>query len=54
MNDSFQRVNPSPNFAWETGYGGEEQNGTFNMMGNMAKCAKAPTMELSTLWMKIG
>ena len=28
-------VNASPNFTWETGFGGEEQNGTYDMMGNV-------------------
>jgi formylglycine-generating enzyme required for sulfatase activity len=29
------RVNASPNFTWTAGYGGEEQNGTYDMMGNV-------------------
>jgi len=28
-------VNPAPNYMWESGYGGEEQNGTFDMAGNV-------------------
>jgi len=28
-------VNSSPNYTWITGYGGEEQNGTYDMMGNV-------------------
>jgi formylglycine-generating enzyme required for sulfatase activity len=28
-------VNGSPNYTWTTGYGGEEQNGTYDMMGNV-------------------
>ena len=28
-------VNGSPNYMWETGDGGMEQNGTFDMMGNV-------------------
>ena len=28
-------VNGSPNYTWEAGYGGEEQNGTVDMMGNV-------------------
>ena len=28
-------VNSSPNYTWTTGFGGEEQNGTYNMMGNL-------------------
>jgi len=27
----------SPNYVWETGFGGEEQNGTYDMMGNIAE-----------------
>jgi formylglycine-generating enzyme len=34
-NDGY--VNGSPNFTWTAGYGGEEQNGTFDMMGNVAE-----------------
>lgn len=28
-------VNDSPNHTWETGFGAEEQNGTYDMMGNV-------------------
>ena len=28
-------VNGSPNYTWATGFGGEEQNGTYDMMGNV-------------------
>lgn len=28
-------VNGSPNYTWTAGYGGEEQNGTYDMMGNV-------------------
>lgn len=28
-------VNGSPNYTWESGYGGQEQNGTYDMMGNV-------------------
>jgi formylglycine-generating enzyme required for sulfatase activity len=28
-------VNSSPNYTWTTGFGGEEQNGTYDMMGNV-------------------
>jgi formylglycine-generating enzyme required for sulfatase activity len=28
-------VNGDPNYTWTTGYGGEEQNGTYDMMGNV-------------------
>jgi formylglycine-generating enzyme required for sulfatase activity len=28
-------VNGSPNYTWTTGFGGEEQNGTYDMMGNV-------------------
>jgi len=28
-------VNGSPNYTWATGFGGEEQNGTTDMMGNV-------------------
>lgn len=28
-------VNPDPNYIWDTEAGGIEQNGTFNMMGNV-------------------
>lgn len=31
---NYDYVNPSPNFMWETGFGGEEQNGTYDVMGN--------------------
>ena len=34
-NGSGQYVNGSPNYMWETGDGGMEQNGTFDMMGNV-------------------
>jgi len=30
-------VNGSPNYMWETGYGGAEQNGTHDMMGNVGE-----------------
>jgi len=33
--DNSGYVNGSPNYTWETGFGGEEQNGTFDMMGNV-------------------
>jgi len=33
--ESGQFVNGSPNYMWETGDGGMEQNGTFDMMGNV-------------------
>jgi len=28
-------VNSPPNYTWTVGYGGQEQNGTFDMMGNV-------------------
>lgn len=28
-------VNDAPNYTWETGFGAEEQNGTFDMIGNV-------------------
>ena len=28
-------VNESPDYMWETGFGGQEQNGTYDMMGNV-------------------
>jgi len=28
-------ANGPPNYTWETGYGAEEQNGTYDMMGNV-------------------
>jgi len=28
-------VNADPNYTWESGFGGEEQNGTYDMMGNV-------------------
>lgn len=28
-------VNGSPNYTWETGFGAQEQNGTYDMMGNV-------------------
>lgn len=28
-------VNPDPNYTWTVGYGCEEQNGTYDMMGNL-------------------
>ena len=28
-------LNSWPNFVWTAGYGGQEQNGTYNMMGNV-------------------
>jgi formylglycine-generating enzyme required for sulfatase activity len=28
-------VNADPNYIWTAGYGGEEQNGTYDMMGNV-------------------
>ena len=30
-------VNGSPNYTWTAGYGGVEQNGTYNMMGNVGE-----------------
>ncbi len=30
-----ENVNDSPNYTWVSGYGGEEQNGTYDMMGNV-------------------
>ncbi len=30
-------VNGSPNYTWVVGYGGEEQNGTYDMMGNVSE-----------------
>lgn len=32
-NDGY--VYPSPNYTWTVGYGGEEQNGTYDIMGNV-------------------
>ena len=32
---NYNDVLSSPNYTWETGYGGEEQNGTYDMMGNV-------------------
>jgi len=32
---NFDYANPAPNYIWAVGYGGEEQNGTHNMMGNV-------------------
>lgn len=34
-NSSYDTVYPPPNYTWQTGFGGEEQNGTFDMMGNV-------------------
>jgi len=28
-------VNAAPNYTWETGFGAQEQNGTYDMMGNV-------------------
>ena len=28
-------MNGSPNYTWETGFGAGEQNGTYDMMGNV-------------------
>jgi formylglycine-generating enzyme required for sulfatase activity len=30
----YDNVNDSPNHTWTVGYGGQEQNGTYDMMGN--------------------
>jgi formylglycine-generating enzyme len=30
-------VNGSPNYTWTAGYGGKEQNGTYDMMGNVCE-----------------
>jgi len=30
-------VNGSPNYTWESGYGAKEQNGTYDMMGNVSE-----------------
>ena len=32
---NYSYVNGSPNYTWTVGYGGVEQNGTYNMMGNV-------------------
>ena len=41
-------VNGPHNYTWETGYGGREQNGTYDMMGNLwewSESAKDGTLE---------
>jgi formylglycine-generating enzyme required for sulfatase activity len=35
-------VSGSPNYAWTAGYGGVEQNGTFDMMGNVWEWMESP------------
>ncbi len=35
--NSNELVNVPPNYTWETGFGGVEQNGTYDMMGNVAE-----------------
>jgi len=32
---NYNFVNSSPNYTWTAGYGGAEQNGTYDMMGNV-------------------
>ena len=33
--DNEEHVNSSPNYTWTVGYGGQEQNSTYDMMGNV-------------------
>ena len=39
--DSEGRLNPPPDYTWETGVGAEEQNGTHDIMGNVGEWNEA-------------
>ena len=39
--DGDGRLNPAPNYTWEVGSGAEEQNGTHDIMGNVAEWNEA-------------